>query len=72
MNAAAQLFVGTKDFSAFRAKTCQSLTPTKTIKTFSVYKLPDVASVISNNEDIDCFEFKVCGDSFLQYQVRFF
>jgi tRNA pseudouridine38-40 synthase len=70
MQMAVKHLIGTHDFSAFRMAACQAPSAVKTIKTFTIQKIPDLTCVLSNNEERDCFEFKVFGNSFLQHQVR--
>ena len=58
MKKAAKELVGTNDFSTFRASTCRSKSPVKTMKSVKIK---------SNNNNID-IEFQ--SQSFLQQQVR--
>lgn len=58
MNAAAQLFVGRHDFSAFRAAECQAASPVRTIDSIAVTR--------SGSE----IRLNVCARSFLHNQVR--
>ena len=59
MRHAAQEFVGTHDFTSFRAAACQAKSPIKTLDSFEVTQL--------NPEEI---HFSVSSRSFLHHQVR--
>lgn len=58
MHEAAQVFVGTHDFTTFRATQCQAKSPVKTL---------DVFDVSRQGEEIVC---RVSSRSFLHHQVR--
>ena len=58
MHEAAQVLVGTHDFSAFRASECQARTPVKTLSIASVRR----------SGDFVCFTFK--ASAFVQHMVR--
>jgi tRNA pseudouridine38-40 synthase len=58
MHEAGEVFLGTHDFSTFRASNCQALSPVKTIDVFKVSRY---------GEDI---EVEVQARSFLHHQVR--
>jgi tRNA pseudouridine38-40 synthase len=58
MHQAAQVFVGTHDFTTFRATQCQAKSPVKTL---------DVFDVSRQGEEIVC---RVSARSFLHHQVR--
>ncbi len=58
MHEAAQLLVGTHDFSSFRDTACQAKSPVKTLEQIEI---------IRRGEDIDCL---VEARSFLHHQVR--
>jgi tRNA pseudouridine38-40 synthase len=54
-----QYLIGTHDFSSFRATSCQSISPIKTINSITLKK-------INKNE----VHFKISAPSFLHHQVR--
>jgi tRNA pseudouridine38-40 synthase len=58
MRAAAALFVGEHDFSAFRSSECQAKTPVRTIHQLSVSK------------DSDTLSFVIRANAFLHHMVR--
>ena len=58
MKRGAKKFVGTKDFSTFRASSCRAKSPIKTMKLVKIKSLNDKVEI----------EFK--SQSFLQQQVR--
>ncbi len=58
MQQAANLLIGTHDFSTFRAQGCQAKSPIKTINSIKLHKLEDV------------FTITITANSFLYHQVR--
>jgi tRNA pseudouridine38-40 synthase len=58
MQKAAKFFLGTHDFSTFRASSCEALSPIKTV---------EYSEVIKNDEQIS---YIIKSKSFLQHQVR--
>jgi tRNA pseudouridine38-40 synthase len=58
MGAAAQVLVGTHDFSAFRAAECQAKSPVKTLSTLRVERQGEL------------IRFDFCATAFLQHMVR--
>lgn len=60
MHEAAQVLVGTHDFTSFRAAACQSLSPVKTLDTLDVSRIGDEIQMV------------VKARSFLHHQVRNF
>ncbi len=58
MRAASAAFVGTHDFSAFRAGTCGAASPIRTV------------AQAEWRPDGDCWHFEITGNAFLQHMVR--
>jgi tRNA pseudouridine38-40 synthase len=58
MQAAAQLLLGERDFSSFRAAECQSRTPVRRLLEVAVARQDDVV------------EIRVCANAFLHHMVR--
>lgn len=58
MNQAAQILLGTHDFSSFRAAECQAKSPVKTVRMFSVSRHGDF------------IRFSCSGNAFLHHMVR--
>ena len=58
MRAAARLFVGEHDFSAFRSSECQAKTPVRTIYELSVFK------------ESETINFMIRANAFLHHMVR--
>lgn len=59
MQEAANLFIGTHDFSSFRAANCQAKSPIKTLMNFEIYEAVDGE-----------YHFSIQARSFLHNQVR--
>lgn len=62
MRAAASVFIGTHDFSAFRSSECQARTPVRTIFQFDVDESADAAG--------RRFSFTIRANAFLHHMVR--
>tara|TARA_R110002073_G_scaffold52938_6_gene137120 strand:+ start:2051 stop:2851 length:801 start_codon:yes stop_codon:yes gene_type:complete len=58
MQAAASMFLGTHDFTAFRAAACQAKSPIRTLTKLEIYR----------QENLLIFE--LCANAFLQHMVR--
>ena len=78
MNLAAKALIGTRDFSSFRGKDCQRLSPVVTLNEIEISSRPhslfghDMAlgSVEDSNSSVNLYTVRITGESFVYRQVR--
>ncbi|MBI3753238.1 MAG: tRNA pseudouridine(38-40) synthase TruA [Deltaproteobacteria bacterium] len=69
MKAAANLLVGKKDFTSFRAAECDALHSLREILSFSIETTPSIPPLLKGDE-MGVIELEVRGTAFLRHMVR--